>query len=263
MVKITFLGTGHAMPRRSRCTSTLIQDDKSNILLDVGGGVEIFSAFTQAGISPTQVKHVMISHWDSDHILGFVPLVRAWRRWEPRPEKIIIFCSEDVKKAIDVLFTFTAANHYAAVKDILDFKIVKDGDSVDSESWNFRFFDVGSEGSPQMGCVLNTSEDKKIVFPGDEALREHALGLAKDADLLLHEAFCVDEDEPVYKAHAKQHGTCAEAAIIAKKVSAKRLAVYHMEDDTLETRKKRYGEDASKYYDGEIIVPFDGDIYEF
>ncbi len=75
MRQIVFLGTGHGMPTMSACTSLLLEDGTSNLLLDTSGGHEILKAFRKAGKNPADIKNIFISHWDSDHILGIVPMI--------------------------------------------------------------------------------------------------------------------------------------------------------------------------------------------
>lgn len=87
MPRLLFLGTGHGMPIASSCSSILVEDEKNNFLLDAGGGHDILVNFNKAQYEPTKIKNIFITHYDSDHILGIVPLVRAFHRWaEPQNE---------------------------------------------------------------------------------------------------------------------------------------------------------------------------------
>lgn len=260
--QLLFLGTGHGMPLNSSCSSILVEDDKNNILLDVGGGHDLLGQFHRAEKDPTSVKNIFITHFDSDHILGIVPLVRTFHRWA-EPIKRNIFCSQEVKNAIDSLFAFVAKKHYEPVKSSLNFVILKDRMTYEDNGWKFTFFDVKSDKSPQFGCTIVFSDGTKISFLGDEPLREHYLDLVKNSDVLIHEAFCLDNQQDHFKPHPKNHGTVKEAAQNASKIGAKKLVFYHMEDETLATRKQAYLEEAKQNFDGEIFVPFDLDKFKF
>ncbi len=262
MRQIVFLGTGNGMPIASSCSSLLIKNEKTNILIDVGGGHDILVQFHRANIDPTTVDNIFISHYDSDHILGIVPLVRAFHRWgEPKMRKI--FCSAIVKEAIESLFTFVAKKHYHEVKPYLEFVIVNDGDTFSINGWEISFFDLQSNKTHQLGCSIIFEDQKKLSFLGDEPLKEHCLDRLQGTDILIHEAFCLDDAKDTFKPHEKNHGTVKEAAMNATKIGAKQLVFYHMEDNTLANRKVEYLTEAKEYFHGEVFVPVDLDTFEF
>lgn len=261
MRKITFLGTAAGMKcLSSHCTSLLIEDDSTNLLVDTSGGHEILQAFHEAQRQPKEVQNIFISHYDSDHILGIIPLVRALRR-DPRPRTV--FCSQDTKNAIDALFTYTASAHYNDIPD-LSFHIVKDGDAVDMGKWKVTFFDLQSGKTPQHGCAIAYADGKKLAFLGDEPLTEHALPYVKNSDVFIHEAFCTSDTAEQFKPYEKHHGTAKDAGENAMKAQAKLLATFHMEDDTLVARKEKYAADIAKSgFTGDIFIPVDSDILTF
>lgn len=262
MRQLLFLGTGHGMPLKSSCSSILVEDDKNNILLDVGGGHDLLGQFHQAKKDPTSIKNIFITHYDSDHILGIVPLIRAFNQWG-KPIRRNIFCSQEVKNAIDSLFVFVAKDHYKSVKPLLNFVILKDGMTYEDNGWKFTFFDVKSNKTPQFGCIIVFPDKTKISFLGDEPLRKHYSDMVKNSDILIHEAFCLDDQQDHFKPHPKQHGTVKETAQNASRIGAKKLVFCHMEDKTLATRKQKYLMEAKRNFKGEIFVPVDLDKLEF
>src|SRR3989344_4929346 len=148
--KLTFLGTGHGMPVQSACSAILLDDDGNNLLIDTSGGHEIINQFHKANIKPQDVKNIFISHYDSDHILGMVPLVRVFHH-NPAPRTI--YCSQEVKDAVDALFTKVAHRHFSPAQEHLKFVIVDDRDTNEIGGWKITFFDIKSSRSPQMGFV--------------------------------------------------------------------------------------------------------------
>ena len=262
MRKILFLGTGNGMPIASTCSSMLVEDEKNNILFDAAGGHDILARFNDVKEDPTKIKNILITHYDSDHILGIVPLVRTFHRWA-KPQKRNIFCSPDVKNAIDSLFKYVAKKHYDSVKDTFNFVVIKHGTEYEDNGWKFNFFDVKSPASPQMGCVITFPDGTKLSFLGDEPLRDHYLDMVKDCDVLIHDAFCLDTEQEIYKPHPKNHSTVKEAALNATKLNAKKLVLYHMEDKTLKTRKTKYLKEVKQNFSGDVFVPLDGDQYKF
>lgn len=262
MRRITFLGTGLGMPLRSSSSCTLLEDKATNLLLDAGGGHDILGKFHAAKVNPTAVKNIFITHYDSDHILGIVPLVRAFSRWA-KPQKRNIFCSLEVKNAIDSLFQYISKTHFDIIKPYLNFIIIKDGMNYKLNDWTLTFFDIKSKGTPQMGCTITFPDNTKLAFLGDEPFRESYFKFVKDSDIVMHNAFCLDSQQDIFKPHEKNHSTVKEAAANASKIGAKTLILIHMEDDTLKTRKKKYLQEARENFKGEIVVPVDLDTFEF
>ncbi|PIR76376.1 MAG: hypothetical protein COU32_02445 [Candidatus Magasanikbacteria bacterium CG10_big_fil_rev_8_21_14_0_10_42_10] len=261
MNKVTFLGTGHGMPVRSTSTSILIQDDSQHLLCDVAGGHDLLHRFFDGGIDPTEITNVFISHADSDHILGIVPLVRAWGK--DSDTKRTIFCSQDVKNAIDSLFTHVAKNHFEKVQNSITFVLLEDRAVHHIGDWQVTFFDIKSSKTPEFGCHIILADTQTVVYCGDEPLQSHYEDLAQNVDVLIHEAFCLDTAKEQFHPHEKHHCTVKEAAENAARMNAKALLLAHMEDRTLETRKKAYTKEVQEVFSGGVFVPVDGDQYSF
>jgi ribonuclease Z len=100
---------------------------------------------------------------------------------------------------------------------------------------------------------------RKLVYTGDTRPTESVVDAAKDADLLVHDAtFASDWAD---RARATGHATAREAADVAARANAKRLALIHI--------STRYAADASpieeeaqEAFDGDAFVPEDGDEFE-
>lgn len=250
------------MPIASTSSSILVEDDTTNCLFDTAGGHDILVRFHEAKKDPTTIKNIFITHYDSDHILGIVPLIRAFHR-DTKPQQRRIFCSKEVKDAIDSLFVYVAKKHYDPMKSSLNFVLVEHGSEYTHNGWTFKFFDIKSKASPQMGCTITFPDGKRLAFLGDEPLRSHYADMVKECDVLIHNAFCLDEQQETFKPHEKNHSTVKEAALTATSLKAKTLALYHMEDTTLATRKQKYLKEAKQYFSGEVVVPCDGDNHQF
>jgi len=73
----------------------------------------------------------------------------------------------------------------------------------------------------------------------------------------------LDNQQDHFNPHPKNHSIVKEAAQNASRTLAKKLVFYHMEDETLATRKQTYLEEAKQNFSGEIFVPADLDQIEF
>jgi len=260
MRNITFLGTGHGMPKSSATTSLFIKDENTNLLVDVSGGYELIRQFNKIGINPEVVENIFLSHSDSYHILGISPLIRVFRKSK---KTRTLFCSPEVKEAIDSILQYTANKHYQEVLPFLNIVLINDNLSYEFHGWNFTFFDKKSNKTPQFGFTVTFPDNTKLSFLGDEPLNEHEITFVKDSDIFIHEAFCLENDMEFHRPHPKKHSTVKEAALYAAKVNAKKLVLFHMEDDSLETRKKEYYNEASNNFKREIFVPVDLDVMVF
>ncbi len=262
MNRLLFLGTGNGMPIHSSCSSVLVESQSTNLLLDCGGGHDILKQFKTANKDPTMIQNIFISHYDSDHILGFIPLVRAFHRWAA-PQKRKIFCSANVKNAIDSMFSFIASNHWKAVAPYFEFVILKNGEKYEIGDFAAQYFDLQSKKTSQFGCVITFSNGNKLAFLGDEPLHDACKTYVQGAEVLIHNAFCLESEKETYKPREKNHSTVTEAAETATSLNVKTLILLHMEDTTLETRKKKYAQEAQKFFSGKIFVPNDLDTFEF
>ena len=70
-----------------------------------------------------------------------------------------------------------------------------------------------------------TEEGRKIVYCTDTIYSENAVELARDADLLIHEATYVEQDEAL--AHRGQHSTAQMAACVAARARVRKLIITH------------------------------------
>lgn len=106
---------------------------------------------------------------------------------------------------------------------------VEDNEERDILGYHVTFFDIHSTKAKQFGFTMNLKNGKKFTFLGDEPYQEHEEVYAKDADWLLHEAFCLYADRDKYKPYEKHHTTVKEACENGEKLGAKNLILYHTE----------------------------------
>ncbi len=85
-MRVTFLGTGVSIPYQNRAQSSiLVEVDGMNVLVDVGYGSML--RLEQAGLSPSDIDIVFITHHHVDHNGELLNLLKA--RW-------LMECSDDV-----------------------------------------------------------------------------------------------------------------------------------------------------------------------
>lgn len=104
--------------------------------------------------------------------------------------------------------------------------------------------------------------NKKLVFLGDETCNPLLYDRIKNSDYVMHEAFCLDSEQDIFKPYEKKHSTVKSVCENFANLNIKNLILYHTEDTHLVNRKELYTKEAQKYFNGNVIVPNDLEIIE-
>ncbi|MFC8600437.1 MBL fold metallo-hydrolase [Isoptericola sp. NPDC057191] len=124
--------------------------------------------------------------------------------------------------------------------------------------------------APAFGFRFETAAGS-VTFSGDTAFTPNMVRLARDTDLLLHEAIDVEFIERTYGSrtddearasrdhHYKSHTSVRDAVRVADEAGARQLALHHLVPGTAAEAVWRYGADG---FDGAFHVPDDLDVIE-
>lgn len=258
MSKIIMLGTGNGGTLELYNTCFAIQNDAGNFLVDTGGSIEIIKKLTEVNIDYKKIRHIFISHSHTDHILGLFWLFKRLSRLAMHgeiTEKINLYCNDVVFETIkEVSKHILPLKLMDAIYNILDFKVLQDGDSYNINGVEYTFFDIQARGTKQFGfeCIIN---EKRLIFLGDETLNSNLYEKVRGADYVMHEAFCLDSEENIFHAYEKNHSTAKSASEVMNKLEVKNLILYHTEDSHGTERKSLYTKEGQDYFDGNVIVP--------
>ena len=229
--------------------------------MDTGGGNGIMTQLEKAGIPMESIHEIFMSHEHTDHLLGLIWLIRmiATKMKKGQYEgNLNIYCHADLKEIILTITRLTVqAKFFNMIGERIFIHPVEDNEERDILGYHVTFFDIHSTKAKQFGFTMNLKNGKKFTFLGDEPYQEHEEVYAKDADWLLHEAFCLYADRDKYKPYEKHHTTVKEACENGEKLGAKNLILYHTEDKNLANRRELYTAEGSLYYHGNLIVPDD------
>ncbi|MEK6928996.1 MAG: ribonuclease Z [Nanoarchaeota archaeon] len=263
-LKITFLGTGNAIPTEKRNhTGILINFLNESILVDCGEGIQ--RQFKIAGISPAKLTKILITHWHGDHILGLPGLFqtlamsgynKTLKIYGPHGTKRFISLIKELLMNIRINIEAIELSDNEIIKEknfiINSYSMshgtpslaysIKIPDRIHLEKNKIKKFGLPNSsilGELQRGkdivyknkkvkakSVTYTEKGKKIAIILDTAMNNNAFKTAKDADILIAEStFSSKEKE---KAREYLHLTASQAAIIAKKAKAKKLILTHI-----------------------------------
>ncbi|MEF8851345.1 MAG: ribonuclease Z [Haloarculaceae archaeon] len=297
-MRVTFLGTSGAVPTTRRNTSALfVNRDGDRLLFDCGEGTQRQMMRFETGfavehlfVSHLHGDHVLgipglvqtldfndreaplaihAPHGTRTDLEGLVSAVGAAPSFPVRitqngPGDVVLDREEYEVRAVGVDHR-TRALGYALVEDDRKgrfdrrkaeeelgippgpkYSKLHRGEPVEHDGRTVRPEEV--VGPPRPGRTL--------VYTGDTRPTESVVEAAADADLLVHDAtFTSDWAE---RARATGHATAREAADVASRADAKRLALVHV--------STRYAGDASPIedeaqaaFDGGAFVPEDGD----
>lgn len=261
--KIIMLGTGNGGTVDLYNTCFVIQNDKGNFLVDTGGSIEILRRLSQSNIDYKTIRNIFISHSHTDHILGLFWFFKRISRFimrEQITDRINIYCNEVVCEAIKVVAKYILPDKLMnAIYSKVDFIILNDKDTYNINGIDYEFFDIQAKGTKQFGfdCKIN---NKRLIFLGDETLNPIMYDKVKGADYVMHEAFCLDSEENIFRAYEKNHSTVKSASEVMNKLNVKNLILYHTEESHREERKKFYTKEGQENFNGNVIVPDDLDV---
>ncbi len=300
-MRVTFLGTGGAVPTTERNpSSVLVNREGDRLLFDAGEGTQRQMMRFGTGFT---VSDIFITHLHGDHVLGLPGLIQTLD-FNDREEALTIYTPTGTEEDIHDLI-HAADNHpsfpvhiygvgpdEAAVRrddyEVRTFRTDHDTNSLgyalieddrkgrfDREKAEELGVPVGPkfsqlhEGEPVELDDGTTVEPEQVVgdprpgrtfvYTGDTRPSATVAEIADEADLLIHDATFADDRAE--RAGNTAHSTARQAAEIAKRADAKRLALTHI--------SSRYGgnvsdhlEEAREVFDGEAFVPDDGEIRE-
>lgn len=241
-MKITFLGTGHGVPRSKRyCTSFMIESGESVYLVDAGAPVT--DIFQVSGRPLDSIRAIFTSHAHCDHTAG-IPFLLNRMDWYLYKTNCDVFITTE--ELINVIKATNAAWGDGELNpDKFRFHVPTEG--VVFEDENIKAEYIKTAHTDPSYAILITEGDKRVLFGGDfsQGLKKNDIPqlIKEELDLFLCELghFSFDELDP----HLRE-------------CKAKRVLFTHVfPDNQLDDIKARNGS-----YPFPISAPDDGDVVE-
>ena len=266
MLEITFLGTGAALPmRRGSNSAYLIRTDTACILFDCGPA--ILQQLDAVAVRPSELSHVFISHRHGDHALGFPMLVLAWALEQPpdRPLPTIV-TSTLTWSSLETVLKHSYGDDIAVKclqtlprillpHDVSTQLTLADNIQLHTYPMNHSAF------APVLGAKFEIGATI-LAFTADTMPCETIVPMAKDADLLVHEANFSAILQPELAKGAYGHSTAQIAGRNAHAAQVKRLALVHL-GSHLQGKEDIMREEAQREFGGIVSVPVAGVTYAF
>ena len=220
-MEIVFTGVGEALDVSQPNTSILVldsnQQQKGQVLLDCG----FTAAHQYFKLKPTaeQLDVVWISHFHGDHFLGLPLLIlRFWEMNRRTPLTIV------GQKGIADKITLALELAYPGLQDRLSFSLVYreimpgPSQQINGFVWQTAY----NEHSQPCQALRLANSNRSLFYSGDGRPTPATLALAKDCDIIIHEAYRFQEETP-------GHGSITECIEFAEKAGAARLALLHIQ----------------------------------
>lgn len=263
-VKLHFLGTGTAIVTKYVNSSFLLESDQGLFLVDGTGGAEILKIFERNDFNWKDLKAAYISHEHTDHILGMVWVVRMIAfliNLNQYQDEFFVFGNDvTIKKLLKICQMILQRSEVSLLQKKIHLIPVQDHEELSIFSYDFEFYDIQSTKAVQYGFQMTYDDGKRLVFMGDEPYRGNAEELLNECDWLISEAYCLYQEREKFTPYKYHHSTVRDAAQIAENYKVKNLILWHTEDSTDPSlRKKIYSIEASKFFSGNIFVPDDGE----
>jgi len=265
-MKLTILGTGNAGVVERYNTCFVLSDKDRHFLVDTGGGNRILKVLRDAQIPLTDIHDIFITHEHIDHLLGLVWLIRMiGQKINQKKYKgeLRIYCHSGLIPTITAITDMTiqkkVTKHIGGRICLIP---LQSGDIKKILDCDVTFFDIGSTKAKQFGFTLVTAGGKKLTCCGDEPYNDCEEPYVTGSDLLMHEAFCLYSEADKFKPYEKHHSTVKEACQLAQKLHVPNLILYHTEETHGAERKALYTEEGIKYYQGNLLVPEDLEVFE-
>jgi ribonuclease Z len=246
MAVLHLLGTGGAFSDARRTTTMLAFEHLGHTLVvDCGG--DVVHRLLASGLDVDSVEALIVTHEHADHVGGF-PLFmeKIWLAGRRRPIPVY-----GIEPAIAQARRAWEAFDTKSWKDVpeIEWHRVKHEPGATvlrNERWHVTAA-PGDHPVPVIGIRVEAANAGVAAYSCDTDRSEQITGLARGADILVHEAT---------KQKFKGHSTYAEAADVAFRAGVRRLVLVHLppnteEADLDEARRTfahlEFGEDGGRY----------------
>jgi ribonuclease Z len=261
---VLLLGTGYPRPDPQHAgPSAVVIAGDSWFVVDAGRGATLRIAATE--LQYANLRGVLLTHLHSDHTAGLPDLFNTSWQFGRKTAPLQLYGPKGTKRLADAMLEFFAEDiHWR--RDVLEkhpaagatirTHVVKEGVVYDDGKVKITAFAVDHRPVMNAFGYRFESGGKSIVISGDTRPTENVVKHAKDADVLVLEAYLPEHfdrvDTPEVAARLKSYHTSAEeAGELATRAGVRTLVLTHLIPANAE---ETFHERASRKFDGRVIV---------
>jgi ribonuclease BN (tRNA processing enzyme) len=248
-MRVQFIGVGEAFDESQSNNSQLLEWTGCRLLIDCGYAVP--HALWKRYPDPEWVDAVYLSHRHADHYFGLPSyLIRLMEDERKRP--LGILCPEGNEPVIREMIEYGYQGIMAHARFEVVFYEVKAGEP-------FAYRGAVLEFAPSSHPVKNyaiavNAEGKRYAYSGDGNFTDHTRRLFHGCNLLVHEAYALDEA-------VKGHACIPEVLRMAKEEGVERIALTHLDRNVRRNRMAEVRE-AIQQSGMNAFVPEAGERFE-
>jgi ribonuclease BN (tRNA processing enzyme) len=236
-MELVFLGTGNAFASGGRnAMAILLRAGGTGVLLDCGPTTLV--ALKKAGLAPSAVDLVLLSHLHGDHYAG-VPFLLCHQRYEAtRSKPLRVFGPPGTSAAVES----TSALFYPGMAPYpfpFETRELEPGEERREGEIRFRAFEVDHYSRGMAFGYRLEADGKTVVFSGDTAWTEALVRETEGADLFICE--CSSFEAPL-----DRHMAHRDLVTHRHEIGAARILLVHAGDDVIAREKELAFELASE-----------------
>lgn len=260
-MKITMLGTGHAMVTECYNTCFVISDEEKHFMVDGGGGNTILRQLSNAGYNYMDIKEIFVTHKHIDHLMGIIWMIRTISQSMAKGQyqgDVNIYAHQELTELLrDMSYKLLWEKQSRFIDSRIHLITVLDGEVRKINNRKVTFFDIQSTKEKQFGFCMELPHGEKLTCCGDELYHPCEKKYVENSKWMLHEAYCLYSQADIFTPYEKHHSTVKEACELAGELGVQNLILYHTEDRNIKNRKEMYLEEGSRYFHGNLFVPND------
>jgi ribonuclease Z len=250
MPRLVFLGTATNIPdEKHENTHMVLVGDQRMVLIDGPGNP--YARMKMAGLDVDALTDIVLTHFHPDHVSG-IPLLLMALGLSGRSEPLAIYANAHCLDFTEQVLEFYSWDKWHNFP--VTFHTIPEDELV--EVINHTEFSIFTSPVkhyvPALGIRIEFNHSGKVfAYSGDTAPTESLLGLAGNADVLVHEAAGAGEG----------HSSARQAGEIAQQAHAKSLQLIHYPVGGFEYHT--LADEAKQVYQGEVTMAEDFSEIEF
>ena len=251
MARVVTLGTAAAVPDEFHANTCLaLKGEQGFFLIDCPSTPLV--RLRRAGLMPERLRGLIITHFHPDHVAGVsILLMNIWLLGRTDPLPVY-----GLRDALDRFRSMMALFYWDEWPEFFPTSchaVAEEIGALVLEDDEFRITSAPVEHVvPTIGLRMENKRSGRVVaYSGDTSPCDAVVALARDADLLIHEA-------------AKDtlgHSSAAQAGEIARQAGAGRLALIHYRPAP--HKYDRWLKEAAAAFGGPVELAQDFGEYEF
>lgn len=184
-------------------TCFLLRIGEEMLLVDTGGGNGILTQLKKANVPIADIHNIFITHIHTDHLLGILWLIRSIIDGKEKQKATVTVYGhkeviETIKGMCELLFP---QDKLKSIECMFCFQTVSNDEVITYPQWKMRVFDTQSQKCKQFGIDIILSDGKRLVYSGDVPLPLNQYKETQNADVLIHEAFCLEKEKDYFYPH--------------------------------------------------------------